>query len=81
MQGTRSQLARILAPALAAALTVAACGPGPGPGSPVAATPRPGSPERPIVLAAVPFADAGRLTAGVTAIAAAMERPPASPGR
>jgi len=74
MQGTRSQLARILAPALAAALTVAACGPGPGPGSPVAATPRPGSPERPIVLAAVPFADAGRLTAGVTAIAAAMEQ-------
>lgn len=39
-----------------------------------AKTPRPGSFERPIVLAAVPFSDAGKLSAGVNAIAAAMEK-------
>lgn len=63
---------RILAAALAAALTISGCAGGAG--APAPATPRPGTAERPIVLAAVPFADAGRLTAGVTAIAAAMEQ-------
>ena len=68
----RRRLARILAFALAVALTIAACGGGRG--APAAATPRPGSAERPIILAAVPFADAARLTAGVTTIAAALEQ-------
>ena len=66
----RAVVALILAAILGGAC---AGGVGNAPAS-AAKTLRPGSFERPIVLAAVPFSDSGKLSAGVTSIAAAMEK-------
>jgi len=75
MQRITVPIVRAAVALILAAIISGACAGGGG-SAPASATKtlRPGSFERPIVLAAVPFSDAGKLSAGVTAIAAAMER-------